>query len=508
MLSTILTGATIGLDTVPVEVQTDVSKVGLFKFNIVGLPDKAIDEAKERVTSAIRNSGASFPQHRITVNMAPADIRKVGPGYDLPLALGILLAHGEFSADVSNALFIGELGLDGSLRHTTGVLPLTLLAKQLGLTHIYLPAVDAPEASVVPDINVMPLQSLSQLIELLTSRAELNPHPYTHFSDILQSDTLAPFDFADIKGQEQAKRALEIVAAGHHNLMLHGVPGAGKTMLTRALPSIMPTLTETEALEVTKIYSITGNLPKSQSLITTRPFRSPHHTTSRIGLIGGGSYPAPGEISLAHRGVLFLDEIPEYPRDVLEALRQPLEDGIVTISRAAGTIQFPAQFLMVAAANPCPCGFHGSPNKQCTCHKSQIDRYQKKLSGPLLDRIDLHIQIAAVDVDKLTDLKAGETSAQIRTRVQAARDRQHARYQQTKLTANGDLNSQQVRKYCPLDDTCQDLLKTAVKQLGLSARSYFRLIKVARTIADLADQEHITQPHLAEALQYRAIISV
>ncbi len=503
MLAKVLSGATVGLDSIPVEVEVDVVNAGLPSFALVGLPDKAVEEARERVRSAIKNSGANFPQHHITVNLAPADLPKMGPAYDLPIAVGILLANGEITADLSSSLVVGELSLDGSLRHTNGVLPLALLAKESGMAEVYLPEEDAKEAAIVSGIKIVPVKSLQQLVKHLHALEEIEPHPYSPFDELLKSLPVASFDFADIKGQEQAKRAAEIAAAGHHNLFLFGVPGAGKTMLARALPSIMPQLTEDEALEATKIYSITGNLPRGRSAVNQRPFRSPHHTTSRIGLIGGGTHPMPGEISLAHRGVLFMDEFPEFPRNVLEALRQPMEDGVVTISRAAGTIEYPAKFLLVAAANPCPCGYLGSTKKPCTCLPGQIMRYKKRLSGPLLDRIDLHIQVRAVDIDKLADDQPAESSAAIRKRVQNARTKQLQRFKKTKFKANGEMDSRAVKHFCALSPEGQRLLRQAVENLSLTARSYYRTIKVARTIADLEEAESISPSHLAEALQYR-----
>lgn len=503
MLAKVLSGANVGLEPVLVEVEVDVVDAGLPRFSIVGLPDKAVEESRERVRTAIKNSGANFPKHKIIINLAPADLPKVGPAYDLPIALGILVASEEVDFDLSDSLLVGELSLDGSLRHTNGVLPLTLLAKNLSLKQIFLPAVDAKEASIVSEINIIPVKSLSRLVRHLHGLKVIESHAHTPFSALLNNDRDSVFDFADIKGQEQAKRAAEIAAAGHHNMLLMGVPGAGKTMLARAMPSIMPELTEDEALEVTKIYSITGNLPRGKASITQRTFRSPHHTTSKIGLIGGGSQPGPGEISLAHRGVLFMDEFPEFPRGILESLRQPLEDGVVTISRAAGTLQFPAQFLLVAASNPCPCGYHGSQKRQCTCLPGVISRYSKRLSGPLLDRIDLHLQVSAVDIDKLTGDELAEASEVVRRRVQKARYQQWERFKETKFKANGEMDSRAVKKFCPLDSESQQILRQAVNNLNLTARSYYRTIKVARTIADLAGTNDIMANQINEALLYR-----
>jgi len=504
MLSRIFSGTTVGLESVLIEVEVDVSSSGLPSLTIVGLPDKAIEEAKERVRSAIRNSGFDFPERRITVNLSPADLPKAGPAFDLPIAMGILLGSGQIQTPLNDSLILGELSLDGSLRHTNGVLAIAMLAKEKNFKRIFLPAVNSKEASIISGIEVYPVSSLIDLYKHLKNIQTIPPEKHLDFSQI-QTKVDVEFDFADIAGQEQVKRAMTIVAAGGHNIFLRGVPGAGKTMIARALPGILPDLTEEEALEVTKIYSITGNLPLGDSLIKFRPFRAPHHTVSRIGLIGGGSHPLPGEISLAHRGVLFLDEFPEFPRHVLEALRQPMEDGFVSISRAAGTLTFPAKFILVAASNPCPCGFFGSPDKKCTCSPSQIEKYRKKISGPILDRIDLHLEVPAVQVEKLTDFNKtkAKSSTEIKKEVQKARDIQTKRFKGTKISSNAEMSTKDVKEFCSLSQECLNLLRKAVTAFQLSARSYYRVIKVARTIADLEGELQIQTSHLAEALQYR-----
>lgn len=503
MLAQILSSAVVGLDAVPVTVEVDIASQGFPSFTIVGLPDKAVEESKERVRAAIKNSGAEFPVKRITVNLAPADLPKAGPAYDLPIALGILIASGQLIPDKEQSLYLGELSLDGTLRHTNGVLPISLMAREKHLRSVFVPFPDAKEAAIIKGLTVYSVTSLLALFFHISKRSLIVPEAHVLFRSDDECGQFA-FDMSDIQGQEQAKRAVEIAAAGGHNVFMKGPPGAGKTMLARTIPSILPRLTEREALEVTKIYSVTGNLPPGESLVKHRPFRAPHHTTSRIGLIGGGAHPQPGEISLAHRGVLFLDEFPEFPRHVLEALRQPMEDGVVSISRAAGTVVYPAKFLLIGAANPCPCGNYGSETKRCICLPGSILRYRKRISGPILDRIDLHVPVPAVAVDKITSAHGSpESSVSVRARVQKARDRQTKRFLKTDITENAEMSTRAVKTYCPLSQESLAFLAQAVARLNLSARSYYRVIKVGRTIADLAGDEHIDIVHIAEALQYR-----
>ena len=502
MLAKVMSCAVVGLDGAIVEVEVDISS-GLPAFTIVGLPDAAVNESRERVRAAVRNSGFTFPMKRITVNLAPADLKKEGPSYDLPIAVGILLGSEQLSADISQMLFLGELSLDGGLRHTHGILPMVAVAKDNGYATVFVPAPDAREAALVPGLTIVPISSLAELTAHLSGESPIPPYrPPGDREDAPQADW-SGVDLAHIKGQEHVKRALEVAAAGGHNVTMSGPPGSGKTLLARSLPSIMPAITTEEALEVTKIYSVSGLLPQDTPLVMQRPFRAPHYTISHAGLVGGGRLPKPGEVSLSHRGVLFLDELPEFGHSTLEALRQPLEDKMVTISRARGSVTFPANFMMVAAMNPCPCGYWGDPVKQCTCSAGAISRYQKRISGPLLDRIDIFVQVPRIEYEKLVDLKLGETSEQVRDRIERARSIQMERFRGTRLTCNAEMSPVEVRGFCQVDEDAQGLLRAAMKQLALSARAFHRILKLSRTIADLSGSEAITSGHLAEAIQYR-----
>ena len=505
MLAKVNSCAILGLDGEVVEVEVDISQ-GLPAFAIVGLPDAAVQEARERVRSAIRNTGFTFPQKRITVNLAPADLRKEGPAYDLAIAIAVILASEQVQADVSQSLFLGELSLDGQLRHTHGVLPMVALARERGFRQVYVPKADANEAALIEGIDILPVERLGDLITHLQELAVIQPHVRAPESgEGAAGSRWDGVDFSHIRGQEHVKRALEVGAAGGHNLLMSGPPGAGKTLLARALPSILPRMAPEEALEVTKIYSVAGFLPSETPLVNQRPFRAPHHTISHAGLVGGGRMPRPGEISLSHRGVLFLDELPEFSHSVLESIRQPLEDRIVTVSRAQGNVTFPASFMMVAAMNPCPCGFYGDPVRQCTCSGAAIIRYQARISGPLLDRIDMFVDVPRVEYDKLTGESVAEPSEAVRRRVEEASGRQQERFRASRVVRNAEMGPLEVREYCQryLADGANQLLRMAMGQLSLSARGFHRVLKVARTIADLGGSETIEASHVAEALQYR-----
>jgi len=503
MLATVYSSSLIGIDAYTVEVEVDISR-GLPSFSTVGLAEGAVRESKDRVKAALKNSGYHFPADRITVNLAPADIKKEGSGFDLPIAIGILTATGLIThSALTDHLIIGELSLDGSIRPIKGALSMAIMAKEVGLKGIYLPSENAMEAGVVGEINVYPVNTLSELVQSLNGIECLVPIQID--TDSMGTPRNYDIDFSDVRGQENVKRALEIAAAGGHNLLMIGPPGAGKTMLAQRLSTILPNLTFAESLETSKVYSVMGLMPKEKGLITNRPFRAPHHTISDAGLIGGGQTPRPGEVSLSHNGVLFLDEMPEFKKNVLEVLRQPMENGLVTISRASSTVTYPANFILVGAMNPCPCGFLGDPKRECTCSYREIQRYRARISGPLMDRIDIHIDVPSVPFRDLTGTSQGQSSFDISRRVIKARSLQENRFHKSKIYTNAMMNSRQIRRFCHIDEKSNSLLEMAMEKFGLSARALSRILKISRTIADLAGFLDIEQVHIAEAIQYRSL---
>ena len=506
MLSKVLSASIIGIEAHPVEVEVDITSKGLPHFSMVGLPDAAVKESRDRVRAALKNIGFHFPLKQITVNLAPADLKKEGSAFDLPIAIGIIAAEEVIdSALIDGFLITGELSLNGSIKPVRGALSIAMTARELGLKGVILPRDNAPEAAVVEGVPVFGLKSLPEVIEFLKDSNCRKPFEVDVHNEI-KENSIYEDDFVDVKGQEHAKRAFEVAAAGGHNVLMIGPPGSGKTMLAKRLPTILPGMTFNEALETTRIHSVAGLLRDGQSLLAIRPFRSPHHTISDVALIGGGQIPKPGEVSIAHNGVLFLDELPEFKRNVLEVLRQPLENGDVTISRAVASITYPASFMLVSAMNPCPCGYFGDNRHQCTCTPGQILRYRHKVSGPLLDRIDIHIEVPAVPYKELSNEHSGEKSEEIRKRVDAAREIQLVRFKNDKkLYSNGQMKTRHIKKYCRLMPEAQTLLDTAMLKLALSARAYTRILKLSRTIADLDTSVDIQAHHVSEAIQYRTL---
>lgn len=507
MLSRIYSRGLSGIDGFPVSVETDISN-GMPAFDIVGLPDAAVKEAKERIRSAVKNTGFRFPAKHIVINLAPASQRKEGSGYDLPMALSILTATEQVYAGepdyMDKCVFFGELSLDGAVNRINGILPMVISAYKQGFTDMFVPAENADEAAVIEGVNVYPVRSLKELCDHFSDIKKIQPHTID-LNEYFTQNVLSVLDFCDVKGQENVKRALEIAAAGNHNVLLIGSPGTGKTMLAQRMPSILPDLTFDESLEVTKVHSIAGLLSSDEPLILKRPFRSPHHTVSAIGLSGGGTIPKPGELSLAHNGILFLDELPEFHRSTLEILRQPLEDGIVTISRVNATLTYPCNIMLIASMNPCKCGYLGDTRRQCTCTPRQINQYRSRISGPLLDRIDIQVEVPNIEYDDLSSTEKIETSSEIKKRVNRARQIQLERYKEHSIYSNSQLDAGLLQKYCPLGEEENAILKAAFDNLGLSARAHSRILKVARTIADLENSENINSEHIAEAIQYRSL---
>lgn len=501
MFSEINSMGILGLSAYIVHVESDLSS-GMPIFNIVGLPDAAVKESRDRVRSALKNCDFLFPVKHITVNLAPADIRKEGPLYDLPIAVSILEASGQIQNIPEKSVFIGELSLSGEVRPVNGILAMVMKAKEDGYSQIFIPIQNVAEASVIDGISIIPIDNLKNLVDHLIGINIISPVEHTPYKS---DHTYSYLDFCQVKGQYSAKRALEVAAAGGHNVILIGPPGSGKSMLAKRIPSILPPMTFKEAIEVTKIHSISGNLPNGVSLLKERPFRSPHHTISPAGLSGGGRIPKPGELSLAHNGVLFLDELPEFTRNALEVLRQPIEDGVVTISRVSGTLTYPCSLMLIVAMNPCPCGYFGHPSRPCTCSASAVSKYMSKVSGPLLDRFDMHVEVASVEFSQLSSAEEPETSEKIRDRVNRAREIQIKRYKKTGITCNANITPDMVKTYLNLSDSAANLIELAFERLNLSARAYDRILKMARTIADLEDSERIESGHMSEAVRYRSL---